>query len=274
MDQPILRNHELETLRHVSHDIFSAHTIDITWPLADGPGGHGASAGRRLRRGDDAIAEGVNIDRSCPTARSSAERAPIPSLLAVAAVHHHLVREGTRLRAGLVLESGEPREVHHFATLIGYGASAINPYLLFETVDELVAEGRVARASTDPTRPRAQRRQGDRQGPAQDDLQDGDLDDPVLLRRADLRGGRARARARRPPLHRHGVADRRHRRRACSRARRSTATPAPIPARAVGRRCCRSAASTPGAATASSTCGTRRRSRCCSTRSAATATAR
>ena len=72
------------------------------------------------------------------------ERAPIPSLLAVAAVHHHLVREGTRLRAGLVLESGEPREVHHFATLIGYGASAINPYLLFDTVDELVAEGRVA----------------------------------------------------------------------------------------------------------------------------------
>ena len=61
------------------------------------------------------------------------ERAPIPSLLAVAAVHHHLVREGTRLRAGLVLESGEPREVHHFATLIGYGASAINPYVLLDT---------------------------------------------------------------------------------------------------------------------------------------------
>ena len=71
------------------------------------------------------------------------DRAGIPSLLAVAAVHHHLVRAGTRLRAGLVLESGEPREVHHFATLIGYGCSAINPYLLLDTVDELVAEGRV-----------------------------------------------------------------------------------------------------------------------------------
>jgi len=71
------------------------------------------------------------------------ERVPIPSLLAVAAVHHHLVRLGTRLRAGLVLESGEPREVHHFATLIGYGASAINPYLMFESLGELVDDGRL-----------------------------------------------------------------------------------------------------------------------------------
>ena len=71
------------------------------------------------------------------------DRAAVPSLLAVAAVHHHLVREGTRLRAGLVLESGEPREVHHMATLIGYGASAINPYLMFETVDEMVASNRI-----------------------------------------------------------------------------------------------------------------------------------
>jgi glutamate synthase domain-containing protein 2/glutamate synthase domain-containing protein 3 len=66
---------------------------------------------------------------------------PIPSLLAVSAVHHDLVREGTRLRAGLVIESGEPREVHHFATLIGYGASVVNPYVMFETVGELVDEG-------------------------------------------------------------------------------------------------------------------------------------
>ncbi len=76
--------------------------------------------------------------------RTGPDRAPIPSLLAVAAVHHHLVRLGNRLSAGLVLESGEPREVHHFATLIGYGVSAINPYLLLDTVDELVIEGRIA----------------------------------------------------------------------------------------------------------------------------------
>ena len=70
-----------------------------------------------------------------------AENAPIPALLAVAGVHHHLIREGTRTQVGLVLESGEPREVHHFALLIGYGAGAVNPYLAFETLHDLVSEG-------------------------------------------------------------------------------------------------------------------------------------
>jgi glutamate synthase domain-containing protein 2/glutamate synthase domain-containing protein 1/glutamate synthase domain-containing protein 3 len=143
MDQPILRNQELETLRHVSHDIFSAETIDITWPVADGAEGMTRALAEVCDAASAAIAAGVNVlilsDRGVKS-----DRAPIPALLAVAAVHHHLVREGTRLRAGLVLESGEPREVHHFATLIGYGASAINPYLLLDTVDELVADGRVA----------------------------------------------------------------------------------------------------------------------------------
>src|SRR5437660_11573146 len=69
------------------------------------------------------------------------EWAPIPSLLAVAGVHHHLIREGTRTQVGLVLESGEPREVHHFALLIGYGAGAINPYLAFETIDDMIRQG-------------------------------------------------------------------------------------------------------------------------------------
>ncbi len=146
MDQPILRNAELETLRHVSHEIFRAHTIDITWPIAEGPQGMVRALADVCDEATDAVAAGINIlilsDRAV-----GPERAPIPSLLAVAAVHHHLVREGTRLLAGLVLESGEPREVHHFATLIGYGASAVNPYLLFDTVDELVAEGRVPEVS-------------------------------------------------------------------------------------------------------------------------------
>src|SRR5439155_26660856 len=70
-----------------------------------------------------------------------AENAPIPALLAVAGVHHHLIREGTRTQVGLVLESGEPREVHHFALLIGYGAGAVNPYLAFETLHDLVSQG-------------------------------------------------------------------------------------------------------------------------------------
>ena len=71
----------------------------------------------------------------------SAAQAPIPALLAVSGLHHHLIRNGTRTKVGLVLESGEPREVHHFALLIGYGASAINPYLAFETIDDLIAQG-------------------------------------------------------------------------------------------------------------------------------------
>ncbi|HWI08547.1 MAG TPA: glutamate synthase large subunit, partial [Solirubrobacteraceae bacterium] len=142
LDQPILRNHELETLRMVHDEIFRAHTLDITWPIADGPDGMKAALAKLCDDSHDAVAAGVSVlilsDRQV-----GPRRAAIPSLLAVAAVHEHLVREGTRLRTGLVLESGEPREVHHMATLIGYGCGAINPYLLLDTVDEMVAEGRI-----------------------------------------------------------------------------------------------------------------------------------
>ncbi len=144
LKQPILLNRELETLRHVSYEEFKACTIDITWPVAQGAAGIEDALMRVCAEAHDAIAEGVNIivlsDRVM-----GPSRAPIPSLLAVSSVHHHLVREGTRLRAGIILESGEPREVHHFATLLGYGASAINPYLMLETLDRLVFEGRITR---------------------------------------------------------------------------------------------------------------------------------
>jgi glutamate synthase (NADPH/NADH) large chain len=69
------------------------------------------------------------------------EFAPIPALLAVAGLHHYLIREGLRTRVSLVIETGEAREVHHFALLIGYGASAVNPYLAFETIDGMIREG-------------------------------------------------------------------------------------------------------------------------------------
>ncbi len=142
LDQPILRNHELETLRMVHDEIFRAHTLDITWPIDDGPGAMKAALAKLQDDAHDAVAAGVSVlilsDRQL-----GPQRVAIPSLLAVAAVHEHLVREGTRLRTGLVLESGEPREVHHMATLIGYGCEAINPYLLLDTVDEMVAEGRI-----------------------------------------------------------------------------------------------------------------------------------
>jgi glutamate synthase domain-containing protein 2/glutamate synthase domain-containing protein 1/glutamate synthase domain-containing protein 3 len=142
METPILRNAELEKLRQVDSEIFRARTLDITWPVAEGPPGMEAALDRICAEADAALSEGVNVlilsDRAV-----GPERAAMPSLMAVGGVHHHLVREGTRLQAGLVLESGEPREVHHFATLIGYGASAINPYLMFETLGELVRAGKV-----------------------------------------------------------------------------------------------------------------------------------
>ena len=140
LDQPILRNHELETLRTVSHDIFKPLTIDITWPIAGGPDAMEVALSDVCDQAHDAIARGINIiilsDRAV-----GPERAPIPSLLAVAAVHHHLVREGTRLQAGLVIETGEARQVHHIATLVGYGASVVNPWVMFETVGEEVDDG-------------------------------------------------------------------------------------------------------------------------------------
>ncbi len=146
LDQPILLNRELETLREVDHEVYKARTIDATWSVDKGPAGMLDALERLCATASESMEEGANIlilnDRLL-----GPRRVPVPSLLAVAAVHHHLVLEGTRLRAGIIVESGEPREVHHFATLIGYGASAINPYLALETLDELAAERRIAGAA-------------------------------------------------------------------------------------------------------------------------------
>ena len=139
LDGPLLRNHELETLRSVSSDIFKPYTIDITWPVADGPDGMEAALLGVCEEAYEAVARGINIlilsDRAV-----GPDRAPIPSLLAVSSVHHHLVRAGTRLQTGLVIETGEARQVHHIATLIGYGASVVNPWVMFETVGEEVED--------------------------------------------------------------------------------------------------------------------------------------
>ena len=136
IDQPILRNPQLEKLRQVSHEIFDAATLDLTWPIEEGPDGCRRRLDALCDEAFEQVDHGANVlilsDRNL-----GPERVAVPSLLAVAAVHHHLVRAGTRLRTGLVIESGEPRDIHHMATLIGYGASAINPYLMFESLDEL-----------------------------------------------------------------------------------------------------------------------------------------
>ncbi|MGH2862024.1 MAG: glutamate synthase large subunit, partial [Solirubrobacteraceae bacterium] len=136
MDQPILHNHQLEKLRQVSHEIFDAATLDITWPIERGADGMSERLDALCEEAAGYVEAGANIlilsDRNL-----GAERVAIPSLLAVAAVHQHLVRRGTRLSTGLVIESGEPRQIHDMATLIGFGASAINPYVMFESLDEL-----------------------------------------------------------------------------------------------------------------------------------------
>ena len=140
LEHPILTNEELEKLRHVSHKGFNAVTLPILFPAAEGAKGLENALEKLFVATDQAIAGGANIvilsDRGV-----CRENAPIPALLAVAGLHHHLIRQGTRGTAGLVLESGEPREVHHFALLIGYGCSAINPYVAFETLDDMIREG-------------------------------------------------------------------------------------------------------------------------------------
>jgi glutamate synthase domain-containing protein 2/glutamate synthase domain-containing protein 1/glutamate synthase domain-containing protein 3 len=147
MPQPLLWNTELERLRQVDHEVFEARTIDITWPVDEGAAG----LERRVRdicwHASELVQQGVNIiilsDRNL-----GPERAAMPSLLATSAVHHHLVREGTRLRIGLVAETGEAREIHHIACLIGYGASAVNPYLMFETLSALHRDDRLPEGMT------------------------------------------------------------------------------------------------------------------------------
>ena len=142
---------------------------------------------------------------------ADAVEAPIPSLLLTAAVHHHLVRTKQRTMVGLLVECGDAREVHHMALLIGYGAGAINPYLAFESIEDLIAEGLHGLGGMDPHKAREELHQGVRQGRAQGDVEDGRLDGGQLHRRPDLRGHRARRGARRPVLHRHGQPPRRHR---------------------------------------------------------------
>jgi glutamate synthase (NADPH) large chain len=134
--QPILTNADLEKIRSISEvaeSHFKSTTLDTTWAAETGADGMAAALEALCRESDVAVKDGINIiilsDR-----RAGADRIPIPSLLACASVHHHLIREGLRTSVGLVVESGEPREVHHFACLAGYGAEAINPYLAFETL--------------------------------------------------------------------------------------------------------------------------------------------
>src|ERR1700749_4592528 len=134
--QPLLTDADLEKIRSISEVTdthFRSRTLDTTFHAGFGAAGLEQVLDELCARAEAAVREGVNIiilsDRM-----AGSDRIPIPSLLACAAVHHHLIRTGLRTSVGLVVESGEPREGHHFACLAGYGAEAINPYLAFETI--------------------------------------------------------------------------------------------------------------------------------------------
>ena len=140
--QPILTNGDLEKIRSIGHveDRFDTKTLDVTYEAEKGAAGMPAALERLCDRAEAAVAGGYNIiilsDRQV-----GPDRIAIPSLLATAAVHHHLIRKGLRTSVGLVVESAEPREVHHFCCLAGYGAEAINPYLAFDTLLDMHKRG-------------------------------------------------------------------------------------------------------------------------------------
>ncbi|MCR5886524.1 glutamate synthase large subunit [Hymenobacter sp. J193] len=140
--QPILTNHELEKLRSIDTGLFNAKTIN-TYFRADGkPGALQAGLARLCRYAEDAVDDGFEVLILSDRALDS-EHAAIPSLLAVSAVHHHLIRKGYRGSVGLVVEAGDAWEVHHFACLLAFGATAINPYLALSTIRTLHYEGRL-----------------------------------------------------------------------------------------------------------------------------------
>jgi glutamate synthase (NADPH/NADH) large chain len=144
LPHPVIDNDELAKLMHINDDGdfpgFAARTLRGLYPVAGG----GAALAERLDelcdKADKAIADGVKVlvlsDRD-----SNKDLAPIPSLLITSAIHHHLIRRKTRTRVSLLVESGDAREVHHLCLLLGYGASAINPYLAFESIEDMIGRG-------------------------------------------------------------------------------------------------------------------------------------
>jgi len=140
LPHPIVTNRDLEKLRRVSQGDFLATTLPALFAVEDAERGLERALDGLCRRASLAIQSGYTIlilsDRGVDQ-----DWAPIPSLLALTAVHNHLIREGSRTQVALIIESGEPREVMHYALLIGYGASAINPYLAVETLEDLSIRG-------------------------------------------------------------------------------------------------------------------------------------
>ena len=148
LSSPVLTNEELARIRDVDILGLKSATVQILYPVAQGGEGLDAALQSICAQVDKAIEEGhTNIilsDRGVDETNAA-----IPALLATAGVHHHLIRNGSRTKVGLILESGEPREVHHFAVLIGYGVGAVNPYLAFESLGDLIGKGHIPKMEHD-----------------------------------------------------------------------------------------------------------------------------
>jgi glutamate synthase domain-containing protein 2/glutamate synthase domain-containing protein 1/glutamate synthase domain-containing protein 3 len=140
VEHPVITDEELEALRQIDAPGLRSRTLSCTFKAADGGDGLRGALEGLCAEAERAVLEGVNILilSDCDV---DPERAPIPMLLATGAVHHHLIRKTLRTRCGIVCETGEVREVAQMALLIGYGAAAINPYLAFQTIEEIVEEG-------------------------------------------------------------------------------------------------------------------------------------
>ena len=219
---PIIDNEQVAKLRHLPpHGRFArrrSRCYSTRRAAARPRAGDGrSSAAGRARRSRPG-----STSSSCPTAASIARMAPIPSLLATAGVHHHLVREGTRTRCGSSIESGDAREVHHSRCSSATAPARSTRTSRSRRIDDMIRQGMLA-----GHRPREGGRalhQGAQQGHPQGDVEDGDLDAAELLRRADLRSDRAPPGVRRPVLHAHDVTHRRHQHRRHRRGSRGAGT--------------------------------------------------
>lgn len=148
LDTPILTTSDFEKLKNINYGEFKAVTISILFNVSEGALGVKKTLDTMFVAAKEAIQNGVDIlilsDRNF-----TKDRAPIPALLAISSLHHFLIREELRTQAALILESGEPREVHHFCLLLGYGATAIYPYLTYETISDLISSGQLSGISVD-----------------------------------------------------------------------------------------------------------------------------
>ena len=137
LDNPIISDEELAKIKGIKRDGFKVKVLKTLFNKNNGKDSLENSLDELFNETDKAYEEGFNIfilsDREVDE-----ENVPIPSLLALAGLHHHLVKKGMRTTVAIIVESGEPREIHHFATLLGYGASAINPYLAYAAIEELI----------------------------------------------------------------------------------------------------------------------------------------